>query len=503
MAMASRVALAVMPLWLRTRRAASRFGDLYIPPIRRRQFYAVQAMVILTAALDIYLDVNPGGFAPALGALFFVPETLFLIPVVFAALNFGVFLAVATAVLCIILTSPIWLLWHTDVERWGVIVQMGVVLAVAVFVGMRVDREMKARRQAEAARAALEISDERYRGLFETAGEAIFVLDSHGVVQEANAAAAGLFFLPRANLAGVHLERLVGAETAALLLGLPRTSTAGDADVALRLGDGRDVWVEPVVTSFGNSDTGNLRQLLLRNVTEQRQRREGIRSYATEMLRAQEEERRRLAQELHDETVQELVQLARQIDMVETLDRALPPDVLNGLSEARAMVQDIVGHLRNFARSLRPYVLDDLGLVPALRRLTSELADRSDCAATLEVLGSERRQRNDMELGLFRIAQEALRNVERHANARHAVVTLSYLEQGLLLVVEDDGCGFTLPPTTNDLAINGKLGVLGMEERTRSIGGLLTLGSAPGRGTRLSVTVSHPGPQSCVSLPRE
>ncbi|MBI2864722.1 MAG: sensor histidine kinase [Chloroflexi bacterium] len=380
MSAASRLALVATILWAGAHRTASRFGELVHPHVRHRQFYVVQAMVILTAALDTYLDINPGGLAPPLGHLYFVPETLFLIPVVYAALNFGVFLAVFTGMLCIILTSPIWLFWHADEERWGVLVQVGVVLAVAFFVGMRVDREMKARRQAEAARAALELSEKR------------------------------------------------------------------------------------------------------------------LRSYAAEMVRAQEEERQRLAQELHDETIQELVQLARQIDHVETKDRPLPLGVSDELSAARTTVQDIVGHLRNFARNLRPYVLEDLGMVPALRRLARELGERCACSATLEVIGPERRLGSDVELGIFRIAQEALRNVEHHANARRAAVTLNYRDSDLLLVVEDDGCGFAGSSSSNELSRRGKLGILGMEERTRLLGGVFTIHSTPGRGTWLSVSVPHADP---------
>jgi signal transduction histidine kinase len=200
---------------------------------------------------------------------------------------------------------------------------------------------------------------------------------------------------------------------------------------------------------------------------------------------AQEEERKRLARELHDETIQALV-IARG-DLRSTGQGAQTD--LGRLSAAIAALDEIIADLRRFCRDLRPSVLDDLGLAQALDALTVELADRAGIDVSLTCEGTDARLDARSELILYRIAQEALRNVERHAAAAHAAVTLAVEPDKAFLRVTDDGRGFELRDDDAHLTDAGHLGLLGMHERAKALGAVLTIESDPGTGTLVEVLV--------------
>jgi two-component system sensor histidine kinase DegS len=221
--------------------------------------------------------------------------------------------------------------------------------------------------------------------------------------------------------------------------------------------------------------------------SEERLRAAGLRAYAANILRAQEEERQRIARDLHDQTIQELVLLCRQIDLVESAGDASPV-IVQGMSAARQAAEKVAADLRYFARTLRPPSLDDLGLVTAVRGSVADLIERAKIDGDLTVVGDERRLPGDVELTVFRITQEALRNVERHATASHVAVTFLFTERALRVDIIDDGNGFAMSPSA-DFAAMGHLGLLGMRERANTIGGELAIQSRRGEGTRVRVVV--------------
>jgi signal transduction histidine kinase len=134
-------------------------------------------------------------------------------------------------------------------------------------------------------------------------------------------------------------------------------------------------------------------------------------------------------------------------------------------------------------------VLDDLGLLAAIETVVDETNNILPQGARLKVSGTPRRIDQPVELALFRIAQEALRNVEKHAEASSATVELDFGSEEIKLSVTDDGCGFSPVPNISDLPQTGKLGLLGMKERAELVGGRFELHSSPSEGTRLVVRV--------------
>jgi signal transduction histidine kinase len=226
-----------------------------------------------------------------------------------------------------------------------------------------------------------------------------------------------------------------------------------------------------------------------RDVARQKKLQERLKFYLQQVTRAQEEERRRIARELHDDTAQDLVILLRQVDKLAPAADKLSPQNRKLLGELRKQTNKILEGVHRFSQDLRPSVLDDLGLLPALEWLTSDLTAHFGIAVEMKVLGQVRRFSPEVELVLFRIAQEALRNVGKHSGASKARLTLEFGDGKTVLTVKDEGKGFKLPERVDDLTVAGKLGLAGMQERAQLIGGSLRLESGPGKGTKVTLEV--------------
>lgn len=223
----------------------------------------------------------------------------------------------------------------------------------------------------------------------------------------------------------------------------------------------------------------------LEDVTERREAEKNLRRYLHEITRAQEEERKRIARELHDDTAQDLVILLRQVDELMSAAGKSSPQNNKRLEKLRQQASKALDEVHRFSQDLRPSVLDDLGLLPALDWLASDLTGHFGIKVEVKVLGSVRRLPPEIDLVAFRVAQEALRNVWKHSGATEARLTLKFGDDKAVLTVEDEGKGFKLPEKVDDLTVAGKLGLAGMQERARLIGGKLKLKSEPGKGTRV------------------
>ena len=200
------------------------------------------------------------------------------------------------------------------------------------------------------------------------------------------------------------------------------------------------------------------------------------------VVEAQENERARLARELHDETGQALTSILLGL---KTLDRRITDDDGRAaVSELRELVVDTLQDVRRLAVELRPAALDDFGLVPAIERLLSTVAEQSGLVVDLQSQLGQERLPTDAETTLYRITQEALTNVVKHADAERVTVHLSRSDGLVRLVVQDDGAGFD-----PDLVRDGGVGLVGMRERTALVDGRLAIESTEGAGTMLTVEV--------------
>lgn len=224
----------------------------------------------------------------------------------------------------------------------------------------------------------------------------------------------------------------------------------------------------------------------LQDVTEEKELQEDMHFYGQLITKAQEEERKRLARELHDEVSSSLLLLTQRLDAVTS---SIRPRQSQGLKEKletlRNQAIEALEYLRRYAQDLRPRILDDLGLIPALEWMAEDMEDNYGIRAHVEVIGSERSLLAEVQLLVFRIAQQALSNIRRHAEASAVAIKLEFGDNNLVMIVSDNGKGFEAPQRIEDLASAGRLGIMGMYERARLLGGTLEVKSELGKGTQV------------------
>ncbi len=218
---------------------------------------------------------------------------------------------------------------------------------------------------------------------------------------------------------------------------------------------------------------------------------EALRDYIGAITAAQEEERLRLARDLHDDTIQVVIALKQRVQLAARLTN--DPTSHNALSELEVLAEQTIENLRRLTRALRPIYLEDLGLVAALQMLGREASQGKGLQIDFRQTGKERRLPRDTELALYRIAQEALNNVVRHSRATRAEVAMDFEEGGVRLVIKDNGVGFLVPGSPTDFVPGGHFGLLGMRERAELIGARLKVSSQPAHGAELSVWLAYPG----------
>jgi len=229
--------------------------------------------------------------------------------------------------------------------------------------------------------------------------------------------------------------------------------------------------------------------------------REELQMLAGRLMSIQEEERTRLSRELHDEIGQALATMRLEVVRTESVCREKLPEVLDRLARARELAERTVWTVRNMSALLRPSVLDDLGLGPALRSLAEEFSARTDVPCHSSLPEDLPALSDTVATCIYRVVQESLHNCEKHAGAKRVDITLSRFTDSLTVEVSDDGIGFHTPNSGRANRVH--LGILGMKERAAGIGGTLEAESAPRSGTRirLQVPCGLAAPNRDVPLP--
>jgi PAS domain S-box-containing protein len=451
---------------------AGRAWRVFRPPVSAPRFWIVQIAVLSIALvhatvldkLDVQLPLGVPDSVPT--------GVLLLIPVVYAALNFGRRGAVATALWAAVLVLSGWLLNRHlgSGHLWMEAGYLAIITSVAAVVGQRVENEQQARRRTEAALLVARVAEARYRGLFEDQPAPVVITDAGGVVTEVNTAATRLFG-PTA--LGRPLRELLSVGLAEVL------TEQAPPGLSLRTLGGEERLFVPTAHALG-TDGDRLVQIVLTDVTEQHRRREEQQAFAGRLLAVQEEGRRRLAHELHDDPLQSLMYLTRVLDSLSEHPE-LPARLTEEVLRDSAIATDVAAALRKVIRGLRPPILDDLGVVSALRQLTEEARNRSTLSIDLKVIGSQTRLSPELELTAYRVVQESLGNVIRHAHAHRVGIRVRFGE-GIMLTVTDDGCGIQ-PSAMSGGDSGGGFGLIGMRERVHLAGGTLAVKPRRPHGT--------------------
>lgn len=252
---------------------------------------------------------------------------------------------------------------------------------------------------------------------------------------------------------------------------------------------------DPIQQDVGGIEEIRRLQTTLRHLSQRIQAvQAGMHNYIGAITHAQEEERARLARELHDQTAQALVALDHRQQMLKPFLQDNPQGAAL-LTEIRKMIAESLDDLRRIVRAMRPIYLEELGLAPALKMLASDLDVAIDVHFSQH--GSPRRLRPEEEIALYRIAQEAFNNAWQHSAAQDIWLSVTFSPDRITIAIRDNGQGFHAPRHASDLPdmVPGHFGVMGMYERASLIGAHLQIRSAPGQGTQVIVDMPLP-PQS-------
>jgi two-component system sensor histidine kinase DegS len=229
--------------------------------------------------------------------------------------------------------------------------------------------------------------------------------------------------------------------------------------------------------------TEQLRNTATENIQKEKKIQENLRIYMSKIVQAQEAERKRIARELHDDSIQSLIVVSRKLDDLSSGNSQVTADGI------RDEVLKIIEVIRRFSQELRPSVLDDLGLIPAVKWLVSDFEKNYRIIVGTEITGTPRQLPPESELVIFRIIQESLANIGKHSGATDVSLKIDFSDGHFKFIIQDNGTGFKLPNKMSDLARGGKLGLLGIRERVELLGGNFNIETGPGQGTTLIIEV--------------
>lgn len=339
------------------------------------------------------------------------------------------------------------------------------------------------------------LNAEEYRAVFETAPDGILVVNAHGVVHDLNPAVEGLFGYAREEILGEAVEMLLPqafreahVEHRRRYQRNPHARPMGAGmELVARRKDGSEFPVEVSLSPWAH-DGHNCVICIVRDVTE----RKRMRDFSEGALRSVEEERQRIARELHDDTAQRLATLMLRVRLL-----ALESDGARraqGLEELREQILEAAEGVKRIARGLRPPELEEVGLRTALQAHLRGLREGAEFGVEVDMDPVEHLLDLEGKLCLYRVIQESLSNALRHSGATRARVTVRAGNGRVVAVVEDEGRGFA---ASRIAAGGGGLGLVGMQERALMLGGRVTVDSAPGEGTRVRIEL----PTSPVEVP--
>jgi two-component system NarL family sensor kinase len=338
----------------------------------------------------------------------------------------------------------------------------------------------------------LEGAEHAYRVLIESMNEGAVTLTPDKVILYANQCFARMVKCPLEQVTGSSFRRFISAEDRVTLRALlKRADQAGSKiQVRLRASDGSHV---PAQLSFRVVAKSGFKRatigMVVTDMTEARRNEEMLRALSHRLVQAQEVERGRVAVELHDQITQHICAILIRFQvLVNTLSAHEGPSKTEAM-RIREMLSETADEVDRISRNLRPSALDHLGLIGVLRAASAEFAERTSVSVQLSCARWTTRLPADTQLMLYRILQEALRNVEKHARARHVRVCLGRQGAFVQLVIHDDGIGFD--PDHHPARRNGKggLGLLGMRERANHMGGTLKVTSVRRTGTEIHVRI--------------
>jgi two-component system, NarL family, sensor histidine kinase DegS len=350
----------------------------------------------------------------------------------------------------------------------------------------------------DAAEKNRNVSEQKYRYVFECASDAIWIQDIGGHFEDGNKGWEKLSGFTVAEIKGKHLSKFLTPEALALAREVRKKLVTGEEfeqpyeqQVIVKSGAAKTVKMSTNAIISSGKIIGF--EHVARDITQEKQTQENMRAYLQQITRAQEEERKRISRDLHDDVSPDLIILIQKLDQLAAAPRLKLATIKENLEDIRGQAVKALEGLRATAQGLRPRVIDDLGLVAALEWIAEELERTQHVRIRVETKNMDRTLAPETQILLFRIAQEALNNIRKYARAANVSIRLDGGEKHIRMTIADDGQGFEAPGKIEKMVSAGRLGLMGMHERARLLNGTLQIKSAPGKGTVITVTLPWPG----------
>jgi PAS domain S-box-containing protein len=356
-------------------------------------------------------------------------------------------------------------------------------------------------------------ADRSYRVLLEGLNEAALTLTADGTILYCNSRFSEMTKTPTEQLLGSSVQGVIKSAERKVFGTTLRQSTEGPIrkEFSIRAADRS---LAPALFSIKNLELEGMTALCMvvtdisdRKRTEEAlqkserhyrelflegQRMQGeLQRLSREILRVQEEERTRISREIHDEIGQALTAISVNLEKLKT--NGGPSESKRKIQAVQSLVEKTSEFIHNFSRQIHPGMLEDLGLFPALRSFVRDFQESTGMRVNLKLSGTTGRANIEQKVALYRIVQESLTNVLKHSGTRNAIVMIRRSPEGITLQVVDSGKGFELADTSETSGNRRGLGLLGMRERARALGGKFVILSRPGKGTRVRVHLPFAG----------
>ncbi len=348
--------------------------------------------------------------------------------------------------------------------------------------------------QRTQAEEALLQSEEKYRQLFENESDAVMIFDAETrQFEDANPATLNLFGYSKTEFLQLTVEGTSAEkDKTRTSVGKVIQDDSQSAKVPLRYFKRKDGSVFPGEISAGKFISGNRQKIIgaVRDITDRLQAENKIRALNQQLIKAQENERNRIAGHLHDHVAQDLSSLKIGLETLFDHQCEVPAEIGTKICELSKILQDSISAVRDLSYDLHPPGMDQLGLVRTVNQYCEDFSEKNDVSVDFYTAGMKDLKLDfDTEINLYRLIQEGLNNIKKHAKASHVVIRLVASSPNIILRIEDNGQGFDVERRLARSFKEKRLGLFGMEERVSLLEGTMRIKSQPSKGTSLFIEV--------------
>jgi PAS domain S-box-containing protein len=344
---------------------------------------------------------------------------------------------------------------------------------------------------------ALRKSEERYRNIFKNIQDVYYETTLDGIILEASPSIEELSLYKREEIIGKSLSEIYVdlKNREKFLKELLKNGKVTGYEILLKDKDGSEVYCS-ITAKLVSDKHGNPVKIIgsMHNINEQKRAKEQIHALTNELIKSQENERQRISRDLHDNVAQELSAVKIGCETLFDNQPNVTPETRQKMSEMSIMLQEVIKAVRDLSYYLRPSVLDEMGLVQASFQYCQDFSEDNGITVDFHSAGIQDLKLNfDTEINLYRLIQEGLANIKKHADADHVIIRLVAAFPNIILRIEDNGKGFEVQKRLSTLSEEKRMGIRSMEQRAKLLQGEMEIQSRLMQGTKISIKLPYKG----------